>query len=349
MKKSIKSIILAAIIMVLAACNGEKLSPVSEKIQGPLGEYFEVVSRDYKVNDGKVSVEVKHIKEGFPQPWEKGMDVGVYDGMFEMEFMVEFQDADGNVVSKEKTSIVNDIDELKCIANLGVGESSSITFACEEGATQFKMNSSFKTHGEAEKTVTLEGGIGKYPIVMTMHIAPNGEVTGAYYYKRKGPGNYLYIKGEKSKENIKLDEFTIDGEQTGTYEGAYKNGTYTGHFDTMSGNYKFVLKPSDAEAIDFSGIDFSKFEACSGMDYSTSGGYGGSNRVDAWLDAYEKYVNRYIAMLNRVKNGDMSAIKDYESMMNELKNLTQEWLSFEDITEEQLERYQKIWKKSLSK
>lgn len=91
--KTIKFYLFAAIAILLVACKGgDTMTPVSEKIQGPLGEYFEVVSRDYKAIDGKVSIEIKRIKEGLPAPWEEGMEVGYTGGYCEPIFYIEFQD-----------------------------------------------------------------------------------------------------------------------------------------------------------------------------------------------------------------------------------------------------------------
>ena len=157
--KTLKYLGIAAIMIVFAACKGGgsgsssgSMSPVSEKIQGPLGAYFEIVSKDYKAIDGHVSIEIKRIKEGFPAPWEDGMEVGYTGGEFEPHFTIEFQDEDGNVVSKGKTDIVYDEEDLKAIAALGVDETATITFNLiteECKASKFKMGSTFEVH-EAE-------------------------------------------------------------------------------------------------------------------------------------------------------------------------------------------------------
>lgn len=138
--------------MLMAACSKDSgtLTPVTEKIQGPLGQYFEVVSKDYKLG-WKIRIEIKRIQEGFPAPWEEGMEVGNSDGQIEPQFTIEFQDADGNIVHKDQSSIVWDDDDLIAIAALGVGETASIEFEAEgEGITQFKMGSSFKCHGTSD-------------------------------------------------------------------------------------------------------------------------------------------------------------------------------------------------------
>ena len=82
MKKIFYYFSIVIMTICLASCGGDGITPVSEKIQGPLGQYFEVVSKDYKVKDGKVGIEIKRIKEGFPEPWTEGMEVGYSDKTF---------------------------------------------------------------------------------------------------------------------------------------------------------------------------------------------------------------------------------------------------------------------------
>lgn len=151
--KAFKSFLLAALAVFFVACKGSgSMTPVSEKIQGPLGDYFEVVSRDYKAADGKVSIEFKRVKDGFPAPWVEGMEVGYYGGQFTPTFSVEFQDASGNVVGKDATDIVFEEDELKAVAALAVGETATITFDCYKNADKFKVNSDFEVHPESDSS-----------------------------------------------------------------------------------------------------------------------------------------------------------------------------------------------------
>ena len=90
--------IMAFIAIGLASCSKSKMTPVSAKLNGPLKEYFEIVTREYEPKDGYVSIEIQRIAYGFPFPWQEEMEAGSNDGKFEFGFSVEFQDADGNVV-----------------------------------------------------------------------------------------------------------------------------------------------------------------------------------------------------------------------------------------------------------
>lgn len=343
---------LAFAILFLASCGGENVTPVSEKIQGPLGKYFEIVSKDYKAKDGKVCIELKRIKAGFPEPWTEGMEVGYSDGYAEPQFIAEFQDADGSVVSKDETNIINDQKELSAVAALEVDETASITFEVSDGASQVKVGSTFKVNGEVESTVNLSGNIGKYPIQMTMHIASNGEVTGAYYYKSKGPGNYLYVKGRKNGDQIILDEYTKDGEHTGEYTGKYTKNIYKGLFKAKSGEYQFMLSPDNAmQEIDLSIVRFSDFsdssesidmdEEVSFDDVSSSAS--GSEDWDALLDAYDSYVTKYIAYAKKIAKGDVSALSEYSDLMSKTQEFSEKMGNAKgEMSPSQLARYMKI-------
>lgn len=341
--KTIRFFLFIAVTCVLTAC-GSSMSPKSEKIQGDLGDYFEVVSKDYTAKDGKVAIEFKRIKEGFPEPWRQDLEVGTKENTFMPIFTIEYQDDDSKMLSKEKCSI-SDVEELNALAALEVDETSSITFDCPEEAIKFNVSSTF----EYNVIVNMEGEIGKYPIAMTMHIVSDGNVTGAYYYKRKGPGNYLYIKGEKIGDKITLKEFTIDGQQTGSYTGTFENGTYSSNFDTSSGYYAFNLKPvNNMKAIDLNGIDFDSFivENISDSDSSWDDSNVGSGDWDDFLDAYERYVDTYISCVKKAANGDISALAEYAELLAKAQEYGEKFEGAQsNMSSAQWSRYLKITSK----
>ena len=413
MMKVCKFLTLAVAAIALAACGKQSMTPVATKINGPLSDYFEVVSREYVPKNGKVSIEFRRIAEGFPEPWQPSMEVGYDDGEFEPLFTIEFRDADGNVLSKEQTSIVWDLDELKEIAALSVDETASISFDCDEpDAAQFKVGSTFEVNGEIEQTVDLAGGIGPYAIKMTLHIAPNREVTGAYYYQRQGPGNYLYVKGEKSDDQIGLREFTKDGTETGAFDGKFSASGYKGRFTANSRTYEFDLRPTtEMETIDLSLIDFDAFyvgdvmtddddeddddsygdfgselnnaidafnnELNNAIDeignefndaLNSAFGLGGNNSNnnnnnnnnrssssasssssadwDAVLDSYERNVDRYVAVMQKVAKGDLTALAESASLLSEAQELSDKLSKAKgSMSDAQTSRYMKILKK----
>lgn len=102
--KTLNLCLLAILSAILMSCgdSGNTVNPTSEKIQGPLGDYFEVAVKDYKVKDDKISIEFKRIKEGFPAPWAEGMEVGNDAGYLNLHLQLNFKTL--TVVSLVKTT-----------------------------------------------------------------------------------------------------------------------------------------------------------------------------------------------------------------------------------------------------
>ena len=147
--KKLKLFVMTVIAISLAACGtGGSINPTSKKVNGPLGKFFEVVERDYKINDGKLGVEFKRIAEGGPDnaSWSS-----------EPTFTVELQDEDGNVIETISTNVVRTEDELESVFSLGVDETASITFVFDktDGAAKFKVSSKWKDDGN-EKVATMK-------------------------------------------------------------------------------------------------------------------------------------------------------------------------------------------------
>ena len=154
MKRILNSIIRVGALLVyvvsLLSCGGREVvvTPSKSSISGPLGEYFQVVDRNYKVKDGYINIEIERIENGLPDPWVDGMEVGYNDNRVEPSFVVEFLDEDGDILCKDQTDIVWNKDELVAVVALGVGETSSIPFGANvtKGLSSFKVSSTFKYH-----------------------------------------------------------------------------------------------------------------------------------------------------------------------------------------------------------
>ena len=154
MKRILNSIISAGALFACAlsmlSCGGREVvvTPSKSSISGPLGEYFQVVDRNYKVKDGYINIEIERIENGLPDPWVDGMEVGYNDNRVEPGFVVEFLDEDGDILCKDQTDIVWEKDELVAVVALGVGETSSIPFGANvtKGLAAFKVSSTFKYH-----------------------------------------------------------------------------------------------------------------------------------------------------------------------------------------------------------
>ena len=92
-----------------------------------------------------------------------------------------------------------------------------------------------------QNSVRLEGIISNYPILMDLKFS-GGNVSGSYYYKKKGSGERLYLSGSLNGNNLELNERNVDGMKTGFFEGTFKNGTYSGTFENYKGQrFKFHL------------------------------------------------------------------------------------------------------------
>lgn len=116
----------------------------SPKINGPLGQYFEVEARTYKIKNDfmkEVYFEVKRIADGLPAPWTEGMTTDNYD--IELEINAQFMDEDGSVLCKKSLSI--DSEELM---SLGVDESAQFEAFIDrevyDKVSTVKFGSSFK-------------------------------------------------------------------------------------------------------------------------------------------------------------------------------------------------------------
>ncbi len=124
-----------------------KVKPSKTDVAGPLHGYFEVVDRSYKIVNGKMNVEFRRIREGFPQPWESGMEIGYSEGHCEPGFYVELLDEDGDILSKDETSIIYDRSELQSLASLNTDETATISFSTGSAKpTGFRIGSSFTVH-----------------------------------------------------------------------------------------------------------------------------------------------------------------------------------------------------------
>lgn len=147
--KAVKFFAFAFMALVITSCDSKQdgFRPEQTKISGPLGEFFEVIDRNYGIRDGQVMVEIKRIKEGLPAPWEEGIEVGWGEGRCTPLFNIEVKDVNGDVVKKDECNIVYQEKAMRSVIDLSVDESSSIPFNVgEEDCKTFKIGSSFKVN-----------------------------------------------------------------------------------------------------------------------------------------------------------------------------------------------------------
>lgn len=159
-----KRIIISAIVLLSAAflfvsCGGggkKVIVPANTSVSGPLGPYFKVVDRSYKIINGEINVEFERIAEGLPSPWTEGMKLGWTDNSVEPGFIIDLLDEDGDVLSKDETSIIWNDDEIAALVALNVGETATIPFTADSYKSKiakFKISSSFEYHSPSDDLV----------------------------------------------------------------------------------------------------------------------------------------------------------------------------------------------------
>lgn len=259
--------LLLAILAVLCFASCEtKMSPKHILVSGELKPYFEVVNRDYQVNNGKTIIEFKRVKEGMPAGWTESMNLGKNTGEYEIGFTIEYSDKNDVLFSKETTEMTRDAAELKALVATKTGESATITFAAPDDATSFSVISSFTPHQASAAPaasaprvsapvapadpnhVQLAGNMAKAGKIY-MKLDFNGSsVSGSYYYaSTKSP---LYISGTRSGNQITMTECNSSGEVTGEFSGTYTGTSYSG---TMTSYY------SKTYGVDYSSPHYHNF------------------------------------------------------------------------------------------
>ena len=313
----------AVAIFCCAACSKKSMTPVATKINGPLSDYFEVVSREYVPKDEKVSIEFRRIAEGFPAPWDPEMKVGYGEGYFEPQFTVEFQDADGNVLSKEQTDIVWNSDELNEIAALRVGETASIAFRCREGS-QFKVGSTF----EATPIDPMSG----YVKILSDRRLTDSDMRGETKKSLEIWRNMIYAKYGYQFRRADLQEYFG---QFRWYEAT--NPDASAIYSQMSSIEKY-------------NIDFIKRYEAIAPEEIRYGSYddrdADDENWDAVLDAYERCVDKYIALMKKAAAGDVSAVAEYTSLLEEVNEFGEKLgEANSDLSSAQLSRYMRVLNK----
>ena len=321
--KQLKYFVMAVLAISLAACgNGGKINPTAKKINGPLGQFFEIVERDYKINDGELNVEFKRISEGGPNnaSW-----------MSEPTFLVELQDEDGNAQSSQSTNVIYQKEQLETIFSLGVDETASITFTFDKtkGATKFKVSSKWDSGKDNESTITkmdssedrtveLQGSVDKYPI--TMHLEIEGtQIKGSYYYDKQGANAKLKLSGTNENGLWDINETDENGTPTGHFRGKFTNGVYSGHFVTNQGKkMPFNLYENGASG-------YSSDDDCSYTEFDEDDTYlsvddEGDSSYDEFLDEYEKFWKTYMSCMKKMGKGDPAAMIEYAKLLKQYQS-----------------------------
>lgn len=316
---------LAAILLV--GCSKLSVQPVSQEILGSLGSYFEIEGESFDIEDGKLAITLKRKKEGMPDPWEPDMTIGNGKGMCAPEFTLKALGSDGKVAATSKTNVTANQTELQQLLLTKVGETATITFEIDKDAkpVSFLLSSEYTAIPKTLTDFNGEGTISSYPVHMTIHIDDSGNITGAYYYKRKGRTALLYLKGKKDGDKFSMREYNRHGENTGNFEGTITESDLYANFVCRNGKMKTHLQPTKLTPIDFSTVDFNQFfedfysVGDTYSDYSDTG----SSSWDDLLDEYEAYVNQYIKYYKKSQQGDMAALEEAMSLLEEARDLAE--------------------------
>ena len=97
-------------------------------------------------------------------------------------------------------------------------------------------------------------------------------------------------------------------------------------------------KSSNTEVIESSSGTISEDD-----DESISSSSTGSADWDSMLDSYEQYVNKYIALMKKASNGDMTTMAEYAGLMQKAQELSDKISGAQgDMSASQWARYMKI-------
>lgn len=104
-----------------------------------------------------------------------------------------------------------------------------------------------------------------------------------------------------------------------------------------SSNWDSASSSSDDESDDNSSDDDESYNSYS----STS-----SQDWDALLDSYEQYVDKYISLMKKAANGDMSALTEYPALLEKAQEVSERLEDAKDeISSSQMARYMEITNK----
>ena len=82
----------------------------------------------------------------------------------------------------------------------------------------------------------LVGSISKYPITMDIQVS-GGDVQGTYYYHSQGRNSKMSVYGSLNGNQLTLEEYAPDGNNTGYFEGTFNGYSFSGTFvNYLKGN-----------------------------------------------------------------------------------------------------------------
>ncbi|MCM1320106.1 MAG: hypothetical protein NC217_06950 [Muribaculaceae bacterium] len=307
----LKYFMLATLALLLTACGGksekEGIKPETTTISGNMGDYFKLVDKTYPSltkEESSVSIEFKRNDKAF----EDGAEVT------KSKVTVEFLDEEGNVVCEEDA-------DASSIMKLGGGETGAVEVEASASEDDLKKITSFKVSGliefaeNAAKTYTLTGNVGKYPVEMVITIDGKA-VAGKYRYTSSGNGDFINFFGECEDGKISFTE-EYEGKITGTWNfNIYDSTSPVTAMGTMT-NYKGDSYDIRLEG-EIGGEPLAMSQAAvATVEVAEPAVSADSGDIDSLLDAYEKAISIYIALLKKSQRGDASVLADMQEAMEE--------------------------------
>lgn len=178
---------------------------------------------------------------------------------------------------------------------------------------------------DPDESFAFVGTIHDQPVTMNLDFFGN-RVKGSYYYEKNGPNSKLTLTGTCKKGVIDLEEKNENDEITGRFHGTLESAFFNGTFTNSKGReLTFLLydkdKAENENDDELYNSDFDALDQDVNEPRTTTANTQTSAAVrDAQIDAYENLVNRYIAAINKVVNGDMDALDEYNSLKAQVES-----------------------------
>ncbi len=274
-KEVILSMAVIASTLIITSCGEKKgeeivLTPETTHIKGDLGDYFEVVDKEYTITNGwgdLVSIEVKRTDVDYTFDLKGVEPYGTYgQGVTANAGLgIEILDENGNVIEKTAATAsglsgMYSSDDMKEALKLKAGETGTVrwsfNFDSDEKPAKFRLTSAYETVDSSD--------------------------------------------WDSSSSNSDDDETSSLDEDDET-------------------------------------------------DSHLSSSSSGSEDWDALLKSYEQYVDKYITYVKKASKGDMSALKEYPSLMEKAEEFGNKMeKAQDDMSASQWAKYMKITQKMLS-
>ncbi|MBQ7634584.1 MAG: hypothetical protein IJS89_03325 [Bacteroidaceae bacterium] len=214
---------------------------------------------------------------------------------------------------------------------------------------------------KAHENITLSGTVDKYPVVMVLQCVGDS-ITGYNYYVRgtRKISADLQLKGTlKEDGTLELFEWVeANGQHSSHFLGCFSaEQGYQGKFDRADGKEMMFAFTVDSLSVDASAntpLGFSRTKPANFTDlveqyrnapvnhswflnYDENADFGGrqavssaesgeasdGSDVDAYLDSYERCLNKYVSFMKKMDKNNPTAVKDAAEYYAELYELSQ--------------------------